>query len=90
MGQPVNYNPPPLTPANTAFPTCRECGLVHPPAAQGQCPIAMGKTEEGKKAVEFIKRVQELLTTHEDKDRLLDMLNKTIQAWQMQWAKKKK
>lgn len=89
MGNPVNYTPPAFSPASTAFPTCKECGNLHPQTAPGQCPVALGKTEEGKKTVEFIKKATELLSTHEDKDRLLDMLNKTIQAWQLQWSKKK-
>jgi len=23
--------------------TCTECGLIHPPVARGQCPVAKGK-----------------------------------------------
>ena len=89
MGKPVNFTPPGFSPANSVFPTCPECGNLHPATAPGQCPVAMGKTEEGKKVAEFMKKATELLTVHEDKDRLLEMLNKTIQAWQLQWAKKK-
>ena len=90
MGTPTNFTPPGFTPASSAFPTCRECGMLHPATAPGQCPMALGKTQEGRKITDFVKQVTELLTTHEDKDRLLDMLTKTIQAWNIQWGKNKR
>lgn len=86
MGQPVNFTPDQFAPANTSFPTCRECGLIHPPTPGG-CPMAKTSQPTNDKINNFLTIVMPLLNKQDDDGLLLEMLTKTIQAWRIKKSK---
>lgn len=61
---------------------CQECGLVHPFAPKGQCPVARAErletTEKGKKIVEFTSKLSTYLVTANDYEYIINEINKLI------------
>lgn len=86
----VDIRPDKPIPMATTFPKCPECGFHHPPASPGECPVAHGERVKNDRYSKLVANILRLLNTHEDGDRLATMLEKTIQAWQIQWMKQKK
>lgn len=91
--QPINVRRETPSPMRTAFPICRECGTVHPVTAPGACTVKKGKVQEvndkTSEVSKFINQVTPMLYDHEDKKNLLEMLNKTVRAWHLQYTRKK-
>jgi len=84
-----NFRPDLQNPLHTAFPKCSECGTIHPVTPPGGCPMALGVQRKDDKINKFLNNITTLLYDHEDNARLLEMLGKTIRAWQLQWHRKK-
>ena len=62
------------------MPKCKECGLIHPPVAEGQCLVAKARklegTEKGKGITAFITKLSIFLEGSEDwKDKITKINN---------------
>lgn len=87
MGKQVSVMPDLPAPMPTAFPRCHECGNIHP-STSGGCPVAKGATKKNDKINVFVDRISQLLYDNDSDGTLIQMLNKTIQAWQIKQSKK--
>lgn len=61
---------------------CRECGLIHPPAPSGQCPVAKSRklegTEKGKKIIRLVSKLSTYLENSDDYETIINKIDNLL------------
>jgi len=64
------------------MPKCKECGLMHPYVAEGQCLVAKARklegTEKGKSIAAFITKLSVFLEDSEDWRDIITKINNLL------------